>query len=505
MTSPSETIERVAPKAFGTSVPTTHLSFRSLTLREMLAWGAGATAAFHVAYQLFPPAILVFLLCMYKVAHAATRPQAMYSGWVVGLLVYGPQLAFFWNIFGFGATALWLVLGTWLSIYLMLQRFALLKLGPHFGAAAAPFLWTGLEYFRSELYYLRFSWLNVGYSFSPFPREGFLPWLGMYGAGFALMLLAAHFPQGRGVTWRRRLGWAVGAVGFVLSGHLVATITEARKDAPPSALRIAGVQLEFADERTVLMELDKLHASVPEAQLFVLSEYSFSGAVPTTVRNWCVRNGKYLVAGGKEYVDALETDFRNTAFVIGPDGNLVFSQVKAVPIQFFKDGRPAAEQKVWNSPWGKLGVCVCYDLSYTRVTDELIRQGARAIIVPTMDVEEWGDHQHRLHARVAPVRAAEYGVPIFRLCSSGISQAVSRDGTVLATAPFPGQGEMLDATLELPRRGGSRPIDRVLVWPCVAICAGFVIWHVVSACRRGGAKVVRTSPSCSAAPIVRAR
>src|SRR6185295_5939558 len=105
---------------------------------------------------------------------------------------------------------------------------------------------------------------------------------------------------------------------------------------------------------------------------------------------------------------------------------------------FFNDGLPAREQKLWNSPWGKLGVCVCYDLSYRRVVDELIRQGAQALIVPTMDVAEWGEQQHRLHARVAPVRAAEYGVPIFRLCSSGISQLVDDRGKVLSSAPFPG-------------------------------------------------------------------
>src|SRR5687768_9741560 len=79
------------------------LSFRPLTLRETLAWGVAATAAFHLAYEFFPPAILLFLFSMYRLAHAARRPQAMYAGWIVGLAIYGPQLAFFWNIFGFGA------------------------------------------------------------------------------------------------------------------------------------------------------------------------------------------------------------------------------------------------------------------------------------------------------------------------------------------------------------------------------------------------------------------
>jgi apolipoprotein N-acyltransferase len=150
--------------------------------------------------------------------------------------------------------------------------------------------------------------------------------------------------------------------------------------------------------------------------------------------------------------------------------DIVFRQAKSVPIQFFRDGLPAPEQKVWDSPWGKIGICVCYDLSYTRVTDELVRQGAQLLIVPTMDVEYWGRHQHELHARVAPVRAAEYGLPIFRVCSSGISQAVSGSGNVIAQAPMPGNGQFLSAELRLPARG-SLPLDRILAPVCVGLTA----------------------------------
>ncbi|HWN95817.1 MAG TPA: nitrilase-related carbon-nitrogen hydrolase [Methylomirabilota bacterium] len=462
--------------------------FRPLTLRGFIAWGLGAAAALHVAYEFFPPAILLFLFCIYQLAHAATRPHAMYSGWVLGLLIYGPQLAFFWNIFGFAAVALWLVLATWLSAYLVLQRFALLKLGPQLGAWAAPFLWTGVEYFRSELYYLRFSWVNVGYAFSPFPQQAFIPWLGMYGIGFLLMLFAAHAPFHRTATRQQKLIWTTALALAAIAAFLPGSSAEPERFSPKrgnaigTQLKIAGVQLEFADERTVVAELDKLLAKCPDANLFVLSEYTFSGPVPSPVKSWCATNRKYLIAGGKDYLDASESEFRNTAFVIDPEGREIFKQAKAVPIQFFKDGQPAAEQNVWNSPWGKLGVCVCYDLSYTRVTDELIRQGAQAIVVPTMDVEDWGERQHHLHARVAPVRAAEYGVPIFRLCSSGLSQAVNRDGTVQATAPFPGQGATLEATLEVPERGGL-PMDRILVWPCVGISVSLLVWHLLHSFR----------------------
>jgi hypothetical protein len=47
--------------------------------------------------------------------------------------------------------------------------------------------------------------------------------------------------------------------------------------------------------------------------------------------------------------------FHNTAFVVGPDGDVIFEQAKSVPIQFFNDGRPATSQRLWDSPWGRIG------------------------------------------------------------------------------------------------------------------------------------------------------
>jgi apolipoprotein N-acyltransferase len=219
--------------------------------------------------------------------------------------------------------------------------------------------------------------------------------------------------------------------------------------------------------------LDKLLAGYPDAQLFVLSEYTFDGPIPERVRDWCRRHKKYLMAGGKDFISNKE--FYNTAFVVDPAGNVVFSQVKSVPIQFFNDGRPAKGQKLWESPWGKLGICICYDLSYRRVTDELVRQGAQAIIAPTMDVAEWGGYQHRLHARVGPVRAAEHGVPIFRVCSSGISQLIDQTGHVVVSAPFPGEQAIIAGQLDFADYG-RLPLDHWLAPFSVIITAATIVW-----------------------------
>ena len=97
-----------------------------------------------------------------------------------------------------------------------------------------------------------------------------------------------------------------------------------------------------------------------------------------------------------------------------------------------------------------MGFAIGDDAGYTRVADELIRQGAEGLIFINKDHAEWGQAEHELRCRIAPMRAAEYLVPILRWCSSGISQFI-REGWAggIPSAPFPGQDEMLFAQMEL--------------------------------------------------------
>jgi apolipoprotein N-acyltransferase len=234
--------------------------------------------------------------------------------------------------------------------------------------------------------------------------------------------------------------------------------------------------MEFPSENEVLLRLNDVIRSHPDTELVVLSEYTLDGPVPASIKEWCRKHSRYLIIGGKD--PAPGAQFYDTAYVVGPAGDIVFRQVKAVPIQFFKDGLPAPEQRVWNSPWGKIGICVCYDLSYTRVTDRLVKLGAEALVVPTMDVVDWGSAQHELHARIAPVRATEYGLPIFRVASSGISQLVDRSGRVTATAPCPGDAAMITGNLDL-RGAGRRPLDRWLAPFATGVTAALILWLTI--------------------------
>jgi apolipoprotein N-acyltransferase len=336
-----------------------------------------------------------------------------------------------------------------------------------------PIVWTGLEYFRSELYYLKFSWLNIGYTF---PNFGVAPIdvFGMYGVGFLVFAIVAVFSHGNLIKkiWINLFGIAL--VLLIPLAWFLTFIAAARHERPSPPLSIAGIQMEFPGTGILPKALDEALIKNPDTYIFVLSEYTLDGAVPDSLKDWCRAHSRYLVVGGKDVIGTNDV-YYNTAFVVGTNGEIVFQQAKSVPIQMFHDGLAATNQAVWNSPWGKIGICICYDLSYTRVTDELVRQGAQLLIVPTMDVAEWGRHEHELHSRVAPVRAAEYGIPIFRLASSGISQAVTGGGVVVAQIRIPGSGDILSAKLQLPSHG-ALPLDRFLAPVCVVVTGIVLFW-----------------------------
>ncbi len=443
------------------------------SLISILFWVIVATAAFHAAYASVNGSFLIvlYLFALLQLAQTDRWRKAFYPGLAVGFLIAAVRLEFFWRLFSGGALALWLVYAFWIGLFVALARLCLGRLGPKWGWVLIPFLWTGLEYFRSELYYLRFSWLNVGYAFAGAPWQGALKLVGTYGLGFLLVGLAAFAAY----CWQKSRVRAVAVLALGVGGVWLGGALSGGESPPPrsAGVHIAGVQMEFPSEREVLFKLNDTLQTYPDTELMVLSEYTLDGPVPASLKEWCRENGRYLVVGGKD--PAPGASFYNTAYVVGPGGDVVFRQVKAVPIQFFKDGLPAPEQKVWDSPWGKLGICICYDLSYTRVTDRLVALGAEAIIVPTMDVADWGRAQHDLHARIAPVRATEYGLPLFRLASSGISQMVSRTGLVTATAPCPGDGATLAGMLEM-RGIGRRPLDRWLAPFATALTALLIVW-----------------------------
>ena len=438
--------------------------------KKSFLWLALAVACFNAAYASlkFPAAGLLLFGYAFGLVRLTDQPnvrRAFYFGLAAGFLCAAPQAFFFWKIFSAAAIVLWLVFAFWIGLFAAIVCGCIRRWGKVRTAWLIPVIWTGTEYFRSELYYLKFSWLNIGYVLQ-------FPFFGMYGCGFFAFCIVVAF-----IFYRRAIVWyfmnkvpllelLLYLILFMMALALLLPALARAKWRITKPITFVGVQLEFPNEYVVSKMLDRALAKNTNAPIFVLSECTLDGGVPDSLKNWCREHSRYLVVGGKDFVT--NHVYYNTAFVVGTNGEIVFKQAKSVPVQFFDDGLPARKQEVWNSPWGKIGICICYDLSYTRVTDELVRQGAQLLIVPTMDMEDWGRHEHELHSRVAPVRAAEYGIPIFRVASSGISQAVAGGGNVIAQTSVFGSGEIISAQLRLPQRG-SLSLDRILAPVCTGI------------------------------------
>lgn len=436
----------------------------SATWNKSLLHTGLAVVSFQIAYAStkIPAAALLIFGYAYFLVQLANQPtvrRAFYFGLATGFVCAAGQAFFFWKIFSAAAIILWLVFAFWIGLFTAISCGCILRWGRAKAAWLIPVIWTGTEYFRSEVYYLRFSWLNVGYAFSHFADFPFYSF-GMYGVGFFVFFIASIFSFRRSIKQIWIISFLVGLVLLAFLAWLLPSVVPSRPERP---LKLVGVQMEFPPENVIPKILNQALAKNTNAPIFVLSEYTLDGGVPDSLKNWCREHSRFLVVGGKDIVT--NDVYYDTAFVIGTNGETVFKQAKCVPIQFFKDGLPATKQELWNSPWGKIGICICYDLSYTRVTDELVRQGAQMFIIPTMDVENWGKHEHELHSRVAPVRAAEYNIPIFRVASSGISQAVLAGGQVIARTSVPDNGAIFHAQLPLAARG-SLPADRFFAPLC---------------------------------------
>jgi len=444
--------------------------------KKSFLWLALAVGCFQAAYTSIhhPAAGLLIFGYAYGLVRLTEQPsvrRAFYFGLATAFLSYAPQLFFMWRIFGPAAIVLWLILAFWVGLFTGMVCASRRRWGQAKTAWLIPILWTGLEYFRSELYYLKFSWMNIGYAL-PVQIYDVKPLhLGMYGVGFILFGLIAMI-----CYWRRfkiTKHHAIGLLLFLLVYFvLYAPDFLVRGKYRYSQVTLAGVQMEFPGENLIPKMLDQALAKNTNAAIFVLSEYTLDAGVPDNLKNWCRDHQRYLVVGGKDVVT--NDIFYDSAFVVGTNGEVIFRQAKSVPIQFFHDGLSATNQALWNSPWGKIGICICYDLSYTRVTDRLVEQGAALLIVPTMDVTEWGRHQHELHSRVAPVRAAEYGIPIFRVASSGISQAVDDTGKVIAQTSIGGNGEIISAELGFLNKQEDLPFDRYLA-PACTLMTGIIL------------------------------
>ncbi len=218
-----------------------------LTVLQSVVLMTIAVLCFHLAYQFPPLAFLLFvsLACLFPLVHTKTPRIAFYTGLVLGILLYAPQLAFFWNIFGVAAIGLWILLSVWMGIFFLLARASFAFLPDTAATLILPVLWTGFEYTRSELYYLRFAWLTPGLAFSHAARLQSVH-IGSYGIGFLLMFILAIL-----FLFPRKISLALGVLVLLGLAFVINLPPESLAAPLANSPFVVGIQTEEASETEV--------------------------------------------------------------------------------------------------------------------------------------------------------------------------------------------------------------------------------------------------------------
>jgi len=237
---------------------------------KSILWLVVGVVCFHLAYTslkwsaagLF---IFGYALALVRLTDQPTVRRAFYFGLTAGFFCAAPQLFFFWKVFNAAAIVLWLVFAFWIGLFAAIVCGSIRRWGKVKGLWLVPVVWTGIEYFRSELYYLKFSWLIAGDVFPNYLIPPFLKY-GVYGIGF-LIFATAIVVFSKAVI-RQRITWFLMVLFFLsVFAYFLGFIAAARYETPKPPLSIVGIQLEFPPAGIIPNALNNALKKHPDAQI----------------------------------------------------------------------------------------------------------------------------------------------------------------------------------------------------------------------------------------------
>ena len=116
-------------------------------------------------------------------------------------------------------------------------------------------------------------------------------------------------------------------------------------------------------------------------------------------RETALRHGVWLLPGSLPWEEGGRV--RNRAPLISPDGRMRF-QDKSVMTRFEAEQwgvQPGTPPHVFETPWGLIGVAICYDVEFPTLVRAQAQAGARLILAPSCTDTLHGFNRVRLSAR----------------------------------------------------------------------------------------------------------
>jgi apolipoprotein N-acyltransferase len=368
-----------------------------------------------------------------------------------GIIGYGTTLYWLFHLFGAAAIALFAIMALFTAFFCLLFNFfskqtksAALKV------LLAATLWTAMEFYRSELFFLRFPWITPGSALGP----TFLsPILGVYGTSFLVIAACGGFMHRRTVPLAFLLSLCTMCLGLFHPGRV-----EPDKE---GSIAVTVVQSEDCKLQSYVALTRTAHKA--SSDLVVWPEYSLPYDVRKNVddfailTNLCAEMDAVLVVGTQTIVGPGDKDWHNTALVLDKHG-VLGEYYKARPVHFFNDGIPGRKFNPVQTDLGAFGTPICFDCDYSEVARQMVKLGAEYLVVPSFDAESWSANQHFQHALLFRLRAAENARWLACAASSGVSQVIDPHGNVHRSLPPMETGVL---TYRIGRTGGRTVFNRV--------------------------------------------
>jgi apolipoprotein N-acyltransferase len=341
--------------------------------------------------------------------------------------------------------------------------------------AAAPLLWTCLEYGKSSLL-TGFPWENLGYSqYLQLPLIQIADLTGVYGVTFVIVLINALIYELLFVTASKKMLLAKILIGIgiflMIYGYGVFRIQEIGRrmtTATAVAVRIAQGnidqsvkwdphhQREIIDIHTVLSLTDK--PSKPE--LIVWPETAFPAFfqdmndLHRTVVGFVKQSRSWLLFGSPTY-DRQEKNITlfNSALLLSPAGMIMgkYDKVHLVPYgeyvplrQFFPFinklvegigdfGTGPGYRPLTFGPY-RVGVLICYEGIFPGAARTYKREGADFIVNLTNDAWFGRTSAPYQHLSMTAFRAVENRLDVVRAANTGISAFIDATGKMTNTS-----------------------------------------------------------------------
>jgi apolipoprotein N-acyltransferase len=313
-------------------------------------------------------------------------------------------------------------------------------------------------------------------------------------------LLLARLRDDRGYLWKRSTPRDVkdslvrqAKIALVIVACLMAwgsAATFVRWGSPPRVtvgLVQPGRNLTFEyDQGMYALNELTLQASMLGAKVVVWPEASFRDD-PRTRGIWpeiceiAREAGCYLVvpyfteAPAAEGTPQDKPRFINEGLFLSPSGEVLGAGAKDHPVSLLGETSVTrGRYPVFDTPYGKVGVMICYDLNFTDTARRLALNGAQIICVPSNDWQAISQAQYMY----AVFRAAENGACVLKADTNYDSCIVSPDGRIVRQAvDYAGIRAVLVA--DVPLRSSPPPAAYLGSAPgllSLIAWVGFTVW-----------------------------